>query len=161
MSDEQVSTILNNIQEDRLLELEVNSLRIPSLTFEEGEYADYLATYMEDMGLDVEMMPVPNPKQPDIVSRQPVGRLRGTGGGASVMLNGHMDTSIEMSGWTVDPYSGHVADGWVWGLGAHDDKGGIAAMVTGVEGIIRSGLKPRGDILICPVVAHKEGGIGT
>lgn len=161
MSDEDVKKVLNNIDQERLLALEVNSLRIPSLTFEEGEYADFLAEYMADMGLEVEMMAVPNPKEPDVVSRQPVGRLPGTGGGASVMLNGHMDTSIEMSGWTVDPYSGHLEDGWVWGLGAHDDKGGIAAMISGVEGIVQSGLKPRGDILICPVIAHKEGGIGT
>jgi acetylornithine deacetylase len=45
--------------------------------------------------------------------------------------------------------------------GAHDDKGGVAAMIIAVEAIIRTGLRQKGDILVCPVIAHKYGGVGT
>ncbi|HWK86409.1 MAG TPA: M20/M25/M40 family metallo-hydrolase [Xanthobacteraceae bacterium] len=77
------------------------------------------------------------------------------------MLNGHMDPGVEMTGWTVDPYEGYMKDGWIWGMGAHDDKGNVAAMIIAVEAIVASGLRPKGDILLCPVIAHKYGGLGT
>ena len=80
---------------------------------------------------------------------------------ADVVLNGHMDPGIEMTGWSVDPHGGHFEDGWIWGMGAHDDKGGVAAMITAVEALIRAGMRPKGDILVCPVIAHKYGGVGT
>lgn len=154
-------SILKQINEQRLLDLEQALIRIPSTAFEEHEIADYLANYMSDIGLDVEMMQVENPRQAGSYSRQPIGRLRGVGGGPSLMLNGHMDPGVEMPGWSVDPYGAKFEDGWIWGMGAHDDKGGIAAMVTAVEAIIGSGQRLKGDVLVCPVVAHKYGGAGT
>ncbi len=77
------------------------------------------------------------------------------------MLNGHMDPGVEMSGWSVDPYGAKFEDGWVWGMGAHDDKGGVVAAICGVEAIVKAGVRLRGDVLVCPVVAHKLGGAGT
>lgn len=162
MADTVVTTdILNELSEDRLLELERALIRIPSSAFEEQEIADYLANYMSEIGLDVEMMQVENPREPGSYSRQPIGHLVGEGGGPSLMLNGHMDPGVEMPGWSVDPYGAKFEDGWIWGMGAHDDKGGVAAMVTAVEAIIRSGRRLKGDVLVCPVVAHKYGGAGT
>ncbi len=153
--------IRNEVSEERLLNLERALIRIPSSAFEEHEIADYLANYMSDIGLEVEMMTVENPREAGAFSRQPIGRLRGSGGGPSLMLNGHMDPGVEMPGWSVDPYGAKFEDGWVWGMGAHDDKGGIAAMITGVEAVIRAGAPLKGDVLVCPVVAHKYGGAGT
>jgi acetylornithine deacetylase len=154
--------ILAAVNDDRLLALEQAMLRIPSRNFQEHAIADYLADYMAQLGLEVEMMEVAHPHEPDVApTRQPVGRLPGLGGGPSLMLNGHMDPGAEMSGWTVDPYAGHLEDGWVWGIGAHDDKGGVAAMITAVEAIIAAGCRLKGDVLVCPVVAHKLGGAGT
>ena len=153
--------ILSEISQERLLALERALIQIPSSAFEEHEIADYLANYMSDIGLDVEMMQVENPRQPGSFSRQPIGRLIGTGGGPSLMLNGHMDPGVEMSGWSVDPYGAKFEDGWIWGMGAHDDKGGIAAMVTAVDAVLRTGKPLKGDVLVCPVVAHKYGGAGT
>ncbi len=75
--------ILAEIADDRVLALEQALIRIPSSSFQEGEIADYLANYMSDFGLEVEMMDVPSPRDPTVVSRQPVGRLAGSGGGAS------------------------------------------------------------------------------
>src|SRR4029453_11396932 len=102
-----------------------SAIRIPSTTFEEGNLADHLASYMSDAGLDVEMMEVNHPAKPDKRTRQPMGPLGGTGGAPSLMLNGHMDPGVEMSGWTVDPYGAKFESGWIWGNGAHRDKGGV------------------------------------
>jgi len=152
---------LRMITNEQVLTLEQAAIRIPSSTFEEGELADYLADYMCDVGLEVEMMEVQHPSQPDKKSRQPIGRLKGTGEGPSLMLNGHMDPGVEMSGWTVDPHEAKFEDGWIWGMGAHDDKGGVVAAICAVEAIKRSGIQLKGDVLVCPVVAHKYGGAGT
>jgi acetylornithine deacetylase/succinyl-diaminopimelate desuccinylase-like protein len=145
----------------RVLDLEQALIRIPSSTFKEHEIADYLAAYLSDLGLDVEMMDVLHPVDPTKVSRQPVARLRGTGGGPSLMLNGHMDPGVEMSGWSVDPHGAKFEDGWVWGMGAHDDKGGLVGAICGLEAVIKSGQRLKGDVLVCPVIAHKLGGAGT
>jgi acetylornithine deacetylase len=154
-------TILAGISDEQVLKLEQAAIRIPSTTFEEGVLADYLANHMSDLGLDVEMMEVTHAGKPGQKTRQPIARLEGTGGGPSLMLNGHMDPGVEMSGWSVDPYGAKFEDGWIWGMGAHDDKGGVVAAICAVEAIIRSGRRLRGDVLICPVVAHKLGGAGT
>ena len=153
--------IADRITDQQVLALEQAAIRIPSTTFEEGPLADHLANYMSDVGLEVEMMDVTHPAKPGKRTRQPIGRLRGTGGGPSLMLNGHMDPGVEMSGWSVDPYGAKFENGWVWGMGAHDDKGGVVAAVCGVEAIVMAGVRLRGDVLVCPVVAHKLGGAGT
>src|SRR5437879_13056594 len=113
---------------------------------------------MSELGLDVEMMDVTHWAKPGKTTRQPIGRLRGTGGGPSLMLNGHMDPGVEMPDWTVDPYGAKFENGWVWGMGAHDDKGGIAAAFSGLHAVIKSGKRLRGDVLLCPAIAHKLGG---
>jgi acetylornithine deacetylase len=153
--------VLEMVTAERVLALEQAVIRIPSPSFGEGQLADYLANYMSDIGLDVEMMEVQHPIEPHKKSRQPIGRLKGSGGSPSLMLNGHMDPGVEMSGWTVDPYGAKFEDGWIWGMGAHDDKGGVVAAICAVEAIKGSGIVLRGDILVCPVVAHKYGGAGT
>jgi acetylornithine deacetylase len=157
----ELSAVQQHVDAARVLEIEQELLRIPSSAFQEHQIADRLAGRMNDIGLDVTMMDVLNPLDPTMVSRQPMGILRGTGGGPSLMLNGHMDPGVEMPGWSVDPYGAKFEDGWVWGMGAHDDKGGIAAAFCGVEAIIRSGTQLKGDVLLCPVIAHKYGGAGT
>jgi acetylornithine deacetylase len=153
--------VLSAVDERRLLELERKSIQIPSTTFHEGEIADFYANYLSEIGLEVEMMEVVHPHDPTLKSRQPIGRLKGTGGGPTLMLNGHMDPGCEMPGWTVDPYAAKFEDGWIWGMGAHDDKGGVVAAISAVEAIVRSSIRLKGDVLVTPVIAHKYGGAGT
>lgn len=149
------------IDEKRILTMELDVVSTPSHTFEEHKLADYFANVLSDIGLEVEMMDVEHPSIKGKTSRQPIARLTGTGGGPSLMFNGHMDTIEILSGWTVDPYGRTFKDGWIWGVGAHDDKGGLVAAICGIEAIVRSGARLKGDIVICPVVAHKIGGVGT
>jgi acetylornithine deacetylase/succinyl-diaminopimelate desuccinylase-like protein len=157
----ELTNVQQHVDSARVLEIEQALLRIPSSAFQEQVIADHLAERMTDIGLDVIMMEVQHPSDPTSKSRQPVGRLAGAGGGASLMLNGHMDPGVEMPGWSVDPYGAKFEDGWVWGMGAHDDKGGLAAAFCGLEAVMKSGRRLKGDVLLCPVVAHKLGGAGT
>lgn len=157
----ELSGVQKHVDAARVLEVEQALLRIPSSAFQEQAIADHLAERMENIGLDVTMMDVVHPFDLAITSRQPMGILHGAGNGPSLMLNGHMDPGVEMPGWSVDPYGAKFEDGWVWGMGAHDDKGGIAAALCAVEAVILSGTRLKGDVLLCPVIAHKLGGAGT
>jgi hypothetical protein len=62
------------------LELERRSIQIPSSTFQEGEIADFYGNYLSEIGLEVEMLEVIHPHDPNTKSRQPIAHLRGTGG---------------------------------------------------------------------------------
>src|SRR5260370_2804691 len=155
------NTIAGGIMDQEVVAPEQAAIRIPSTTVEEGQLADHFANYMSDLGLGGEMMEVTDWAKPGQKTRQPIGRLKGTGGGPSLMLNGHMDPGVEMSGWSVDPYGAKFEDGWVWGMGAHDNKGGVVPAICAVETIVRSAVRLRGDVAVTPAVAHKLGGAGT
>ena len=153
--------ILAAVDRDRVLTMEQECVRIPSFSYEEQACADYLGRVMDEIGLEVEMMEVEDPMGTGRRSRQPVGRLRGAGGGQSLMLNGHMDHRELTGDWDRDPFSGHFENGMIFGRGAQDDKGGIVAMISAVAAVREAGVKLSGDVLVCPVMGHKTGGHGT
>jgi acetylornithine deacetylase len=160
-SSEHVNRIFAEIRDDQLVSLAREMIRIPSPNFGEGAVADFLAERMRKLGMDVQMMTVEHPTEKGKATRQALGWLRGSGGGPTLMFNGHTDVNVTMPGWTVDPHEGKFEDGWVWGLGAQDDKGGMAAALVAIEAIAKSGVRLKGDLLYAPVATHKLGGTGT
>ncbi len=88
-------------------------------------------------------------------------RLRGTGGGASLLLNGHIDVvpAARDDGWEQDPFDAQVRDGSVVGRGACDMKGGIAAMVVAAEALAATG-RLRGDVVVCTNTDEESSGVG-
>jgi acetylornithine deacetylase len=91
------------------------------------------------------------------------GRVRGTGGGHSLLLNGHVDVVPpgDLEQWHGDPFSGRIAEGAVWGRGACDMKAGLVCNLAAVRAIKRSGIALRGDVVLHSVVGEEDGGIGT
>jgi acetylornithine deacetylase len=90
-----------------------------------------------------------------------VGRRRGTGGGTSLMLNGHLDTNPAGEGWTRDPLGGEVDERFVYGIGVSNMKAADAAYVGAVQAVQRAGLRLRGDVVLAFVVGELQGGVGT
>ena len=89
-----------------------------------------------------------------------VARLPGRGGGPSLLLLSHTDTVVaDRSEWQVDPWSGEVRDGEVWGRGALDMKGEVAASAVAIASLAREGFEPAGD-LIFVAAADEEVGVG-
>jgi acetylornithine deacetylase/succinyl-diaminopimelate desuccinylase-like protein len=158
---ENLNRVFGQIRDDALVKLTRDLIRIPSPNFGEAAVADFLAERMRGIGMDVQMMTVEHPTEKGKSTRQAIGRLRGTGGGPTLMFNGHTDVNVMMSGWTVDPHEGKFEDGMIWGLGAQDDKGGLGAALVAIEAIARSRIELKGDLLYCPVATHKLGGTGT
>jgi acetylornithine deacetylase len=155
------AAVLAAVDDAAMVALLREMIAIPSANFEEGPITDYMAARMREEGFEVTEMPVPHPFEPGRTTRQAIGRLRGTGGGPTVMINGHVDVNVLMPGWTVDPHGAQYENGWIWGLGAQDDKGGLAAAFEAVRAIRRAGVPLKGDVLFCPVASHKLGGTGT
>jgi len=87
--------------------------------------------------------------------------LKGTGGGRSLLLTGHVDVVKPGAGWTVDPFGGERRAGQLYGRGAVDMKGGLAAMIMALEAVVRSGYTLAGDVLVGTVVDEEAGGMGT
>ncbi len=93
---------------------------------------------------------------------QLVAHFPGAGGGRSLLFNGHIDvvTAEPRERWTSDPFRPEVRDGNLYGRGACDMKGGIAAMVFAAE--VLASLDPRlaGDLLVCTVTDEESTGAG-
>jgi succinyl-diaminopimelate desuccinylase len=89
-----------------------------------------------------------------------IARLEGQGPGRSVHFNGHIDVVEAGLGWTEDPFGGAVKDGRVYGRGACDMKGGIAASVIALESILAEGIRFDGAIEISGTADEESGGFG-
>lgn len=92
-----------------------------------------------------------------------VATFRGTGGGRSLILNGHIDTvTIEPADeWTRDPFGAEVEGGLMYGRGASDMKGGLVAALMAMTYLKRAGAKLRGDVIFQSVVNEEHAGNGT
>ncbi len=92
-----------------------------------------------------------------------LGVLKGTGGGRSLILNGHVDTvTIEPeAAWTRDPYGAEIAGGLMYGRGTSDMKGGLMAAILAVTYLREAGVRLRGDVIIQSVVNEEHAGNGT
>jgi acetylornithine deacetylase len=92
-----------------------------------------------------------------------VGVFPGTGGGRSLILNGHIDTvTVEpRHEWTRDPFGAEVEDGRMYGRGISDMKGGLLAGLLAVDYLRKAGVALRGDVIFQSVVNEEHAGNGT
>lgn len=78
-----------------------------------------------------------------------VGSIHGSGGGKSLIFNGHVDVVPpgDSDNWkSADPWGGEIKDGKVWGRGSCDMKGGDAAAMIALKAVLQAGYMPKGDI---------------
>jgi acetylornithine deacetylase len=91
-----------------------------------------------------------------------LGTLVGTGGGRSLILNGHVDvvSPEPADAWTFDPWDATERDGRIYGRGSVDMKGGLAAILGAVRAIRAAGVRVRGDLHVHSVIEEEAGGGG-
>ncbi|MGD1012680.1 MAG: ArgE/DapE family deacylase [Acidimicrobiales bacterium] len=94
---------------------------------------------------------------------QLVANIAGSGGGRSLLLNGHVDAvDIGMRElWSSDPLHADVRDGRMYGRGSCDMKGGLASLEFAVEALHRAGIRLRGDIVFCANTDEESSGVGA
>ena len=88
--------------------------------------------------------------------------LSGSGGGRSILLNGHID-AVDVQPrdkWTSDPFVLAERDGYLYGRGSNDMKGGIAALVIALEALHRQGVRLAGDVVFCTNTDEESSGAG-
>jgi acetylornithine deacetylase len=136
--------------------IRINSIN-PNLSLEgkgEAEIGAYVANILDSIGLDANIYEI----KPDRVNV--MGLLKGTGKGRSLLLNAHLDT-VGVDGMVIDPFDPVVKDQRLYGRGAQDMKGSLAAMISAVKVIVDSGIKLAGDLYITAVADEEYTSIGT
>lgn len=116
----------------------------------EGQIAELIAVWAEQHSLEAHLVE-PVPGRPSVVVV-----ARGTGGGKSLMLNGHIDT-VGVAG-KVDPFSAHTENGKLYGRGAYDMKGGVAACLWAAARAQHQQL--RGDVIVTCVADEEVASLG-
>jgi acetylornithine deacetylase/succinyl-diaminopimelate desuccinylase-like protein len=116
--------------------------------------AELLSAYLEEGGVASELY-ARVPERANLVAR-----IRGTGDGPTLLFLSHTDVVLaDASEWSADPFGGELRDGEVWGRGALDMKGQVAASAVAIASLAREGFQPAGD-LIFAATADEEVGAG-
>ena len=116
----------------------------------EAEAAAFVADWGRAQGLEVDV--VGDPERPSVVLR-----ARGTGGGRSLLLCGHLDT-VGVEGMT-DPHAPLIDGDWLYGRGSYDMKAGVAAAMLAARDAARRGLA--GDVIVAAVADEEVESIGV
>lgn len=173
--------VLGKIDEkkDEMIKFLQNLVRVPSVsnTAEVGKAQQVVAKKFEeapDLRIDIwepdveelEKYPLyPLRWTPWNYRNRPnvVGVLEGSGNGASLILNGHIDvvSPEPVKAWKYDPWSAKIEKGKLYGRGSRDCKGGIAAMTYAILCILDAGIKLKGQAILESVVEEEYGGGGT
>src|SRR6185503_19085031 len=153
--DEPTRAVLAQVDTRGLVDLASALIRIPSFKTEETAVARFLAELFRARGYHVDLQEI----EPGRL--QTIATLPGTGGGASLMLNGHTDINALTRRWRRDPWTPSLEGDRLYGHGVQNMKGGLASIITVAEAIRRSGVRPKGDLVIACVAGETQGGEGT
>lgn len=149
------------VNEKDLLEILQQMIRIESVNptlvkggSGESEIAGYIGNFLSEAGLAVKFQEV-GPDRLNVI-----GILKGSGGGRSLMLNGHTDT-VSIDGMDIDPLDPKYREGKVYGRGSLDMKGGLAAIMAATKAVIQAGVELKGDVILTFVADEEYASIGT
>ncbi|MCE7734513.1 MAG: ArgE/DapE family deacylase [Candidatus Heimdallarchaeota archaeon] len=167
--------IRNN--KDELIELTQSLVAIPSISGKEYDGQSFLFKKFEEMGLEPSYA---NPSIEDLRKHEDffettcftkygyenrpnlIGALKGSGGGQSLCLSGHIDvvSAEPLNQWTRKPFGGEVEGNLLYGRGAGDMKGGLAAMIMATKAFIETGTKLKGNLHLESTIEEEDGGVG-
>ena len=155
MNDEQVTRLLQDL------------VRIPSVSpcgdpgtpasnTGEARIAEYVAEFLRKLALDVEVREV-QPGRPNVI-----GRFSSQGARQSVAFAPHTDT-VSAAGMTIDPFAAEIRDGRLYGRGACDTKGSLAAMLAALANAVRRREFREGglDVWFCALMGEESGSHGA
>jgi acetylornithine deacetylase/succinyl-diaminopimelate desuccinylase-like protein len=118
---------------------------------DERECIAWIRGLLEELGCEVRIV-AQDPERPNLIARLP-----GRGASAPLLLQGHVDVVAARGEWQHGPFAGDLADGYVWGRGALDMKGGVAMMLAAFMRAKARGVQPPGDVILC-LLADEEAG---
>jgi acetylornithine deacetylase/succinyl-diaminopimelate desuccinylase-like protein len=114
--------------------------------------AELLREYLAESGVQAELY-AKVPKRANLVARVP-----GRGDGRKLLLLSHTDTVLaDAVEWQLDPWSGELRDGEIWGRGALDMKGQVAANAVAIASLAREGFEPSGELIFAATADEEVG----
>ncbi|WP_018184329.1 ArgE/DapE family deacylase [Kaistia granuli] len=159
---------------DQAIRFLQDMIAIPSVTGDEAAIQEFVSGYMTGIGLDVDMWETDWEELKKHPGYRPVDRgyegrpnivatRKGTGGGRSLLLNGHTDVIPvgNGEGWSDDPWSAAIKDGRIYGRGSCDMKSGVASHILAVQYLKEAGIDLKGDVYINVVIDEEVSGHGT
>lgn len=163
--------------QDKLVKLIQDLVRIPSVSGDEGEIQKFIYKKLEELDLKpkfiyprleilrksddyfetTSFMKYGYKNRPNVV-----GILSGNGKGRSICLSGHVDvvSPEPVAHWNYDPWSGAVEGDFIYGRGAGDMKAGVASTIFALQAFKETGTKLKGDVYIETTIDEEDGGIG-
>ncbi len=117
----------------------------------ERECIEWIRGLLERLGCETRIVAA-DAERPNLIAR-----LRGRGASPPLLLQGHVDVVAARGEWTHPPFAGEIADGYVWGRGALDMKGGVAILLAAFMRTLARGEQPPGDVILC-LMADEEAG---
>lgn len=155
MNAKALQSVVDSITPGRCTELAVALVDVPSLTGNEKPIAECVNRILQDIGVESSLQEF----EPGRYNT--IGQIRGTGGGATLLFNGHIDISFAGDEAYLPQVPGYkpkavVKDGWIFGMGVHNMKGGCAAYLAAAEALTRSGVELKGNALFAFVGGEIE-----
>jgi len=151
----ELDRVAEHVDADRLVRTACSLVDVPSPTGSEQAMGERMAELFAELGLQVQWQQVEEGR-PNVL-----GIRHGTGGGPSLMFNGHMDTSYSgdepwLRGKPGFAPRAFVRDGHVFGLGISNMKGALAAYVEALHALDDAGVRLRGDVMVAAVCGEIE-----
>lgn len=170
-----IATVNHQVEKhaDEIVQTLQEIIRIPSVVGSEGKAQDYMFKIYQSMGLETTKFEA----DPEEISKLPgyievpwgyndrpnvIGRLAGDLKAKSLILNGHIDvvSPEPIDAWTYDPWGSEIVEGRLYGRGAVDMKGGLIASALALKILLKSGLKPTGEVMLQSAIEEEAGGAG-
>ena len=171
--------LLQQVSEERVVRRCAELVQIPTVNLYSGDKAPsgelsgqlYVEKVLQKLGARTERLECSDTVLAANQVLAPAGRIIrdrpniigtvifGAGTGPTLLLDAHMDT-VAVDSYNGNPFSGEVKDGFVWGRGSSDDKGGVAVMLEAVNALCESGAALNGTVVCCSVVEEECDGAG-
>ena len=160
MDMKNILSIIEKFDTDETIALAQKMIQIPSIDppGNEAAMSEFVKDYLECAGIEVEAIAVDGL---DESRKNIIARIPGSGEAAPLIFSGHMDvvpvTEKERESWICDPFIGEVHDdGFLYGRGSSDMKGGLAGILTAMRFLKACQIVPPGDIILAASVDEEN-----
>jgi len=170
-----IKKIINQVDanKDEAVEFLQNLIKIPTFVPPGNNYdkiAQIISKKMEESGFTIRLVETPKDYlekagaskfDPPLkgVRVNTIGNLQGSERSPTLVFNGHVDTVPVNPGWKTDPFGGEIMNGSIYGRGASDNKGGVAAMIMAFKALEDAGVELKGNVLLTATVDEEIGGL--
>lgn len=148
-------SVLRFVDQDALVSLASDLIKIPSFKPNETLVADYLLEFFTERGYTVDLQEVEPGR------RQVIATIKGSSDERSLMLNGHTDINALTMRWKRDPWTPVVEGDRLYGHGVQNMKAGLASIIMAAESVRLAHVNLAGDVVVACVVGETQGGEGT